>query len=130
MLIDLSIDSSRFVNRPRSTVFLAFLVYHRHAAISILLSAAMQITFATGRFGKQSRTLRTIVNRWIVRRNIMKESHADTTVVSPIYVPIEHRLARRFWRFGKGIDEASSCRLDNSINSTFVQGPFIYVESH
>jgi len=57
----------------------------------------------------------------------MKESRAD--VVSR-YVPIGHRLAGRFRRRGKGIDEASCCRLDNSINSTFVHGPFIYVESH
>lgn len=59
----------------------------------------------------------------------MKESHVDVTVVSR-YVPIGHRLASRFQRRRKGIDEASYCRLDNSINSTFVHGPFIYVESH
>lgn len=64
-------------------------------------------------------------------------SECDATVVSQLrFDRIGYRLVvsgalrQRAAGVGKGIDEASSCRLDNSINSTFVQGPFIYVESH
>jgi len=52
---------------------------------------------------------------------------ADATLVSR-YVRIERRLAGRFRE--KRSMEPRRRRLDNSINSTFVQGPFIYAESH
>lgn len=80
LLIDLLIDS------PISSIGQGLWTFwpelhYRGTAISALLSVTMQITFAADRFGNgRAHYEPMVVNRWIVRRNIMKESHVDVTV--------------------------------------------------
>lgn len=82
LLIDLLIKSPiSLIGQGSRTSWLE--LYYRCAEISALLSSTMQITFAAARFGKRSRTLQAmVVNRWVVQRNIMKESDVDAIVVS------------------------------------------------
>lgn len=101
MFINRSVN--RFVNRPQGLQsFRSGTLSSRSDIDSLIGGYANHVRERSFR-ETVARALRTmVVNRWIVRRNIMKESHADTTVVSR-YVPMEHRLAGRFRRFaGKG----------------------------